>query len=135
MGITTKKEQVANIVQIFLETGTIPDRVTFNNMTGADIDDNEYKMLTKDLKTFIKKNNIDEAAYVASYGSSNNTEETDGVPRETALDKYFNEWYSGKEGTTGVKIRGELENVFANQAHTEMMLADAAFQQQALQQA
>ena len=131
----TKKEQVANIVQIFLDTGTIPDRLTFNNLTGASLDDNQYKLLTKDLKTFIKKNNIDEAAYMASYGSSNNTEETDGVPRETALDKYFNEWYSGKEGTTGAKVRGELENVFANQAHTEMMLADAAFQQQALQQA
>lgn len=54
---------------------------------------------------------------------------------DIALDKYFNEWYSGKEGTAGVKVRGELENVFANQANTEMMLADAAFQQQALQQA
>ena len=133
--ITTKKEQVANIVQIFLETGTIPDRVTFNNLTGANINDDEYGYLIKDLNAFIKSNDIDKDAYMASYGSSNNTEETDGVPRDVALDKYFNEWYSGKEGTTGAKVRGELENVFANQANTEMMLADAAFQQQALQQA
>lgn len=62
-------------------------------------------------------------------------DEINGVPRDIALDKYFNEWYSGKEGTTGATVRGELENVFANQANTEMMLADAAFQQQALQQA
>lgn len=57
------------------------------------------------------------------------------VPRDVALDKYFNEWYSGNEGTTGVKVRDELENVFTNQANNELMLADAAFQQQALQQA
>jgi len=142
--ITTKKEDVANFVQIFLETGTIPDRLTFNNLTGASLDDTEYKMLTKDLKTFIKNNDIDETAYMAAYGPSNNSndpegsndsDEINGVPKDIALDKYFNEWYSGKEGTAGVKVRGELENVFANQANTEMMLADAAFQQQALQQA
>lgn len=137
---TTKKEEVANIVQIFLETGTIPDRLTFNNLTGASLSDHQYDLLKGDLETFIEINDIDEAAYAAYFDSSNNssdteTEEINGVPRDIALDKYFNEWYSGKEGTTGATIRGELENVFANQANTEMMLADAAFQQQALQQA
>lgn len=135
---TTTREQVANLAQIFLETGTIPDLVTFNHLTGASLKDWEYDLLTRDLKSFIRQNNIDEDAYVASFNSSNNsndTEEINGVPRDVALDKYFNEWYSGKEGTTGATVRGELENVFANQANTEMMLADAAFQQQALQQA
>lgn len=145
--ITAKKEDVANMVQIFLETGTIPDRLTFNRLTGASAGQNDYTFLVQDLKSFIRQNNIDEAAYVASFNSSNNsndpegsndtedTEEINGVPRDIALDKYFNEWYSGKEGTAGATVRGELENVFANQANTEMMLADAAFQQQALQQA
>ena len=134
--ITTTKENVANIVQIFLETGTIPDRLTFNHLTGRSIDDYEYKFLIKDLNTFIKNNNIDQDAYMASYGPSNNSNDPEGSnDRDIALDKYFNEWYSGKEGTAGFKVRGELENVFANQANTEMMLADAAFQQQALQQA
>ena len=132
---STTKEQVANFAQIFLETGTVPDRLTFNNLTGASLSDKEYKLLEKDFNTFVTKNGIDQDAYVASFNSSNNTEETDGVPKDIALDKYFNEWYSGKEGTTGATVRGELENVFANQANTEMMLADAAFQQQALQQA
>lgn len=74
---------------------------------------------------------IEEPSDSESYEAEN----INDVPRDVALDKYFNEWYSGKEGTTGTKVRGELENVFANKANTEMLLADAAFQQQALQQA
>jgi len=131
---STTKEQVANLVQIFLETGTIPDRLTFNYLTGGSLNDDQYEFLTKDLQTFIKENDIYQDAYMAAYGPSNNSNDPEGS-RDIALDKYFNEWYSGKEGTAGVKVRGELENVFANQANTEMMLADAAFQQQALQQA
>jgi len=134
------RDQVANLIQIYLETGTVPDRLTFNHLTGASVTDDQYDILKIDFKTFITKNNIDQDAYAASFNSSNNsndteTEEINGVPKDIALDKYFNEWYSGKEGTAGATVRGELENVFANQANTEMMLADAAFQQQALQQA
>ena len=135
------RDQVANLIQIYLETGTVPDRITFNHLTGAAVTDDQYDVLKIDFKTFITKNGIDQDAYVASFNSSNDSkdpedpEEINGVPKDIALDKYFNEWYSGKEGTAGTKIRGELENVFANQANTEMMLADAAFQQQALQQA
>ena len=83
---------------------------------------------------------IDNNYKILGYDSSGNVYNTEGheevtTPKDDALDKYFNEWYSGEEGTTGAKVRGELEGVFQNQANSEMMLADASFQQQALQQA
>ena len=120
----------------------------FDTKSKNNKDHNEFKQVVAWQKAAIDANaskigfnyegqKVDENGTIVplSKEEEDDSDEIDGVPRDVALDKYFNEWYSGKEGTTGVKIRGELENIFANQANTEMMLADAAFQQQALQQA
>lgn len=129
---TYNRKQLAMLVQYYLSNGQIPDRITFNNATGSAVSEKGWEYLIKDLGTFAVKNNLNMDEYSASVTEQNKTQEEEGP----TLDRYFDEWYNTENpDTTGAKVLQNLEGVYENQAANEGMLADAVFQQQALQQA
>ena len=129
---TYQRKQLAMLVQYYLSNGQTPDRITFNNATGSAVSEKGWEYLIGDLGTFAVKNNLNMDEYSASVTEQNITSEEEGP----TLDRYFDEWYNTENpDTTGANVLQNLEGVYENQAANEGMLADAVFQQQALQQA
>ena len=62
--------------------------------------------------------------------------ESDGEnPHEDALNEYYKDLYSLKKGTSGDEMYRRLTDVYANQATVAGSIAEAQYQQQAMQQA
>lgn len=60
---------------------------------------------------------------------------TDIVPQDEAFNKYYEDAYSLKEGTTGADIYDRLAEGYMNQGKQNTLLAEANYEQQAIRQA
>jgi hypothetical protein len=124
------KTNLENAILYYLNSGgKIPDKDTF----GDDISRGKtaWRNLSEGLDQFIKKNNI-----TVTDGTFS---EATGNPEEAALAEYYKSLYDVKgpyaEGRSGQALYDNLAGIYENQASTQGAVANATYQQQALQQA
>ena len=119
-------------------TGVVPVGVPKGNLTAGvpqDADGNYYNFVTKEYLPYdeylaqVYKINED-GTYVGD-----DTESDGENPYEDALNEYYKDLYSLKKGTSGDEMYRRLTDVYANQATVAGSIAEAQYQQQAMQQA
>lgn len=124
-------QQLEAIVQYYIEHGKVPTRSEIRAYSGLDIGPADYSRLTTDLDTFITKNNID----IGTYGSIASGEEVETNPQESAYNSYYRDLYSLEDGTLGADMLDRYTVAEQNAAVSNMQLAEAQYQQAAMQQA
>lgn len=119
-------------------TGVVPVGVPKGNLTAGvpqDSDGNYYNFVTQEYLPYdeylaqVYKINED-GTYVGD-----DTESDGENPYEDALNEYYKDLYSLKKGTSGDEMYRRLTEVYANQATVAGSIAEAQYQQQAMQQA
>lgn len=121
------------VVETFLNSGTVPSGarnnkvlIDFkNNNGGADLW-NSYKPgepLPTGLQGYVTKSNLTPDGKPSS-------------PKEEAFNNYYDDWNNYEDpNSQGGKVLRRLEESYENKANTDILLAEATMQQQALQQA
>lgn len=118
--------------------GEIPYGVPKGNLTAGvpqDADGNYYNFVTQEYLPYdeylaqVYKINED-GTYIGD-----DTESDGENPYEDALNEYYKDLYSLKKGTSGDEMYRRLTEVYANQATVAGSIAEAQYQQQAMQQA
>lgn len=127
-------------IQYFLYYGELPqtpkDLQDFMGETDA-ISAKAFKNATADANTFITKNNIDKTDYYNAVKGYDAGETGPGTvdPKEASYNEYWNNLYSLEDGTMGAQMLDRLQTAEQNAALSNMALADAQYQQAAMQQA
>ena len=124
-------KQLNAIVQYYIEYGEVPTRQQLKDYSGLDIGKADYGRLTIDLNTFINKNGIDKDSYRSITQGVDDSQNA----QEAAYNAYYRDMYSLDEGTTGRTIVDNLTDAEQNAAVSNMQLAEAQYQQAAMQQA
>lgn len=122
-------QQLSAAIEQMLKQGTIPTKEDLAS-SGLILDDAEYNILSRDLSYFLEENGIDLAQYRADAGITSGIDE-----QEAAFNNYYRDIYSLDDETTGREIYDSLLQAEQNAALTNMQVADANLQQQAMQQA
>lgn len=125
---TSNAEDVELAVKFIMENGysdkdEIQKYLQDNGRVGPD---SEMKEILADANTYLKS---------IGYDVNNMPNKPSGNPTEDALNKYYNDIYSLEEGTKGRDIYDRLLQAEQDAALSNIQLADANFQQQAMQQA
>lgn len=130
------RKQMSAAIELMLDTGKIPTKEELKN-NGVTLSNNAYKNIQNDLIYFLKANGTDIDTYRQSAGLNENDplDMTDPDDREIALSDYYRDIYSTERGTLGGDIYNRLVQAEQNAALSNMQLADANYQQQAMQQA
>ena len=111
-------------------TGKIPSAAALN-VSGA-----AYKNIMLDVKKLAELNGIDFDNYkLGDLPGIPNNDDEEIDPQEAAFNDYYRDLYSLEEGTMGRQTLDRMEGAYANAADQQVALADAQYQQQALQQA
>ena len=120
-------------------TGVVPVGVPKGNLTAGvpqnsegyyyDFVTGEYLPPDEYLKK-IYKIDAEDGTYIGD-----DTESDGENPHEDALNEYYKDLYSLKKGTSGDEMYRRLTDVYANQATVAGSIAEAQYQQQAMQQA
>jgi hypothetical protein len=147
-----QKKHVAAAVQLALELGRVPTQIEYTDYLDKlgipnGRTDGAYKNVRYDINAFFRTNGIktDNEGFItnieglrsgAPIKDSDGSSGTDGEDAMmNAMDAYFRDQFSLQEGTSGKVMLDRLERGFTNQAEQDIALADAQYQQQALQQA
>lgn len=125
-------EQLEAIVQYYIEHGKVPTRSEIREYSGLNIGPADYSRLTTDLDTFITKNNIDIGTYEAIANGEAPSEES---AKDSAYNSYYRDMYSLEDGTFGADMLDRYTTAEQNAAVSNMQLAEAQYQQAAMQQA
>lgn len=125
---TSNAEDVELAVKFIMENGysdkdEIQKYLQDNGRVGPD---SEMKEILADANTYLSS---------IGYDVNNMPNKPSGNPAEDALNAYYDDIYSLEEGTTGKSIYDNLLQAEQDAALSNMQLADANFQQQAMQQA
>lgn len=121
---------LSKAIELMLKKGYIPSRADLIE-NDIDVSKGAYDNIKHDLEFFVKENNIDFAKYREDSGIYASEDLSD---QELALDAYYRDIYSTDSGTGG-DIYNNLVQAEQDAAISNMQLADANFQQQAMQQA
>ncbi len=122
-----KMKHVDGAIQYFLEYGVYPTKAEFEEYTGYSIGDNAWQNVNEDVHYFASVNNIDVDAYGANFSET--------TAKEDAYNDYYNDLYSLQEGTLGKDLLNQYTEAEYNAADSNMQLAEAQYQQAAMQQA
>ena len=125
---TSNAEDVELAVKFIMENGysdkaEIQKYLQENGRVGPD---SEMREILADASTYLSS---------IGYDVNNMPNKPSGNPAEDALNAYYDDIYSLEEGTTGRNIYDNLLQAEQDAALSNMQLADANFQQQAMQQA
>lgn len=118
-------------------TGKIPPGIPKGNLTAGVPQDAEGNYLNHNTGEYITETEYYEQFYgINEDGTPVVDEVSDGEnPHEDALNEYYKDLYSLKKGTSGDEMYRRLTDVYANQATVAGSIAEAQYQQQAMQQA
>lgn len=122
-------DQLSASIEQMLAQGSIPTKEQLAD-NGIVLNDAEYANISHDLAYFLETNDISLDQYRKDAGLSNDISE-----QEAAFNNYYRYIYSLDEGTGGREIYDSLVQAEQNAALSNMQLADANLQQQAMQQA
>lgn len=125
---TSNAEDVELAVKFIMENGysdkaEIQEYLQENGRVGPD---SEMREILADASTYLSS---------IGYDVNNMPNKPSGNPNERALNAYYNDIYSLEDGTTGKNIYDNLLQAEQDAALSNMQIADANFQQQAMQQA
>lgn len=125
---TSNAEDIELAVKFIMDNGysdkdEIQKYLQANGRVGPD---SEMREIIADAGTYLRS---------IGYDVNNMPNKPSGSPTEAALNAYYDDIYSLKEGTTGKSIYDNLLKAEQDAALSNMQLADANFQQQAMQQA
>ena len=152
------KEDVQDSIEFFLRNGydgsdTDRDKLKqFMASRGESLSNDQLDMIIEDTSTWLSKNNInidDLNEYYAMGGTYENPNPELLTPesraayqkkleedaQKTAFDAYYNDLFSLNEGTLGADMLQRYEEAERNAALSNMQLAEAQYQQAAMQQA
>ena len=117
-------DQLNLLINFVSENGYYPSDAEIQEVLGGKVSAGAIRNLKNDLNTFIEKNNI------------NISDGPEGVdPKQAAFNSYYNDLYSLEDGTLGKQMLDNLTTAEQNAALSNMQLADAQYQQAAMQQA
>ena len=121
--------ELSGAIDLMLKNGSVPTKGELAD-AGITLNDAEYANITQDLAFFLESNGTSIEQYRKDAGLSNDISE-----QEAAFNNYYRDIYSLDEGTGGREIYDSLVQAEQNAALSNMQLADANLQQQAMQQA
>lgn len=116
-------EQLNKLIEFVEINGYYPSDDEIKEIIGKDVSAGALRNLKEDLTTYTTKNNID-------LQSRENVD-----PKLAAFNSYYNDLYSLEDGTLGKQMLDNLTTAEQNAALSNMQLADAQYQQAAMQQA
>lgn len=140
-------KNVDAVVQFYLEFGRRPTKNELNKYAGLDLGDKQYEHAVGDLNTFIAKNGINISTYsdaVKKQLEQGKYTDTILAPldeeQQTELDTSFDEWYNDMYNLEDPdSFAREMYDMYTaaeqNAAISNMQLAEAQYQQAAMQQA
>ena len=102
-----------------------------SNITGNPVASNEIPEILADAKQFINKN----TSGIDSINEYYKTQMSEQSAQESAYNAYYNDLYSLDEGTFGREMLDNYTQAEQNAAMSNMQLAEAQYQQSAMQQA
>lgn len=141
---TSRASDVEAAIQYLLQYGDVDltdddDSDQFRSILmklngGNKINKNELEEIYKDAKHFLNSQEI-----TSEYWGTVNKDGTVGTdeddPQQAAFNSYYQDLYSLDEGTLGAEMLNNLATAEQNAAMSNMQLADAQYQQAAMQQA
>ena len=134
-------------IQYYLEYGDIPrSSADLKEYSGYDLDTDAWNNVVQDLQQFLNVNKIDRGAYtkaVANRQYSNDQSDsldddsmdTSGNPKQDAYNSYYRDLYSLEDNTLGNQMLNNFTRAEEYAALSNMQLAEAQYQQAAMQQA
>lgn len=135
---TSNAEDVEVAVQYIMNTGKYDEEGVKQALKkagrGKGKVENELYEIIEDAKTYINRAGYTIEDIEDAINKRNITSDPDS-PQDTALNAYYNDIYSLEDGTSGKTIYDALVKAEQDAALSNMQLADANFQQQAMQQA
>jgi hypothetical protein len=144
--------QLDAMIQYYFKHGSYPSKeqlASIMKQHGKDssINDTQYNLLKKDFNRFLSLNNYTPED-VTKMVTDKQTQEAlkindpeayaqqqEELYKDTAYNAYYRDIYSTEDGTTGGDIYNALVEAEQNAALSNMQLAEANYQQQAMQQA
>lgn len=111
-------------IQYYLEYGVFPTKGELEAYGGFTLNEKQWSNVNKDLDTFIDENKIE-----------NYTIPSTGDPQTDSFNAYWNSITSTAPGTLGGDILNNFTEAEQNIALSNLQLADAQYQQAAMQQA
>lgn len=131
---TSRNTDVYYAIQYMLDNGGDVDsedlREYIETVTGNPVAKSEMSEIIQDANTFFKQEGIDVSALGAM-----SAEEQAQAAQNAAFNSYYQDLYSLDEGTLGAEMLNNLATAEQNAAMSNMQLADAQYQQAAMQQA
>lgn len=115
--------QLNKLIEFVEINGYYPSDAEIKEIIGKDVSDGALRNLKEDLTTYATKNNLE----------LQSLENVD--PKLAAFNSYYNDLYSLEDGTLGRQMLDNLTTAEQNAALSNMQLADAQYQQAAMQQA
>lgn len=131
---TSRNTDVYYAIQYMLDNGGEVDseelRTYIESVTGNPVAKSEMSEIISDANTFFKQEGID----VNTLGAMSSEEQAQAA-QDAAFNSYYQDLYSLDEGTLGAEMLNNLATAEQNAAMSNMQLADAQYQQAAMQQA
>lgn len=131
---TSRNTDVYYAIQYMLDNGGDVDseelRTYIESVTGNPVAKSEMSEIISDANTFFRQEGID----VSTLGAMS-AEEQAQAAQNAAFNSYYQDLYSLDEGTLGAEMLNNLAMAEQNAAMSNMQLADAQYQQAAMQQA
>lgn len=131
---TSRNTDVYYAIQYMLDNGGDIDseelRTYIETVTGNPVAKSEMSEIIQDANTFFRQEGID----VNTLGTMS-AEEQAQAAQNAAFNSYYQDLYSLNEGTLGAEMLNNLATAEQNAAMSNMQLADAQYQQAAMQQA
>ena len=131
---TSRNTDVYYAIQYMLDNGGEVNseelRTYIESVTGNPVAKSEMSEIISDANTFFKQEGID----VDTLGTMSSEEQAQAA-QDAAFNSYYQDLYSLDEGTLGAEMLNNLATAEQNAAMSNMQLADAQYQQAAMQQA
>lgn len=131
---TSQNTDVYYAIQYMLDNGGDVDseelRAYIESVTGNKVAKNEMGEIIADANTFFRQEGIDPSTL-----GTMSAEEQARAAQNAAFNSYYQDLYSLDEGTLGAEMLNNLATAEQNAAMSNMQLADAQYQQAAMQQA
>lgn len=147
------KQDFEHVVQYIMENGydysdsSLQSLRAFLNSKGKDLREGQVETLLQDAETFLANNNVNIQDLNEYYAAGGTYENPEGLTTEDLIEKnkadaraeaedvYYRDMFSLDPNTTGADMLGRYTTAEQNAAMSNMQLAEAQYQQAAMQQA
>lgn len=126
---------LSNSIQTMLDLGRIPSKAEIQEHTGIELSDAAFRNILYDLNVFLEKNNLNLDDYTNTIQEEIEANKTEQEKAYEQFNDYYTDTYSLNDGTTGKKIYDNLLAAEQQNAISNMQLADAQQQYDAMRQA